>query len=203
MPEGEQLPEDLKAYESALVSLVPKSSSVDRDRLMFRLGQLAAAEGRERGQSAWPWKLATAASLLVSLGLAARLATLAVGGDAHGVITAANSKNDQADSTEPRASKSPLFENQTNDADVSPLNGDSAWITSLARSDFELFGTLSVRPSRNAGHRVWRGPQETRPSVVAPQESDPAKRAPILRWGDREVWNEAVDIDSIISAPAL
>jgi hypothetical protein len=76
----ESLGKDLKAAEAALGSLVPRSSRIDRDRLMFLAGQ-AAGRGQGSGVGgqalgvggqvipSWLWPAATAAMVLVSVTL--------------------------------------------------------------------------------------------------------------------------------------
>ncbi|MFI5460076.1 MAG: hypothetical protein ACHRXM_32050 [Isosphaerales bacterium] len=56
---------ELKAIESALEGLVPVSSRLDRDRLMFQAGALSA-RSPSRGRWAWPSIAATLAIALVS-----------------------------------------------------------------------------------------------------------------------------------------
>src|SRR4051794_22186887 len=57
---------DLMELESALRSLVPRESAIERDALMFRAGQASIA--RPVFQAArWRWPLATAAAALVAL----------------------------------------------------------------------------------------------------------------------------------------
>jgi hypothetical protein len=65
----EPLNPDLAAVETAMASLAPRPSTIDRDRLMFLAGQ--ATRGRDR--AGWLWPLSTAASLMVAVGLVALL----------------------------------------------------------------------------------------------------------------------------------
>src|SRR3569832_2231258 len=73
MSQDDRIPEELSDCERALLSLVPKASRIDRDRLMIRLGEQAAT------RSSTPWKWATAASLLLALGLGVRPALVTDG----------------------------------------------------------------------------------------------------------------------------
>jgi len=66
-----RLNEELAAVEAALGSLQPKSTALDRDRLMFLAGRAAA----ERKPTAWLWPLATAATTLVAITFGTMLAT--------------------------------------------------------------------------------------------------------------------------------
>ena len=80
MSEANSLSEELKQFEATLSGLVPATSGIDRDRLMFRLGQLSAHEAPAatapispaRGTNGWAW----AAVLLgvTTFALGARLA---------------------------------------------------------------------------------------------------------------------------------
>jgi hypothetical protein len=67
MPEQPNQEPNLSALESALAALKPAPAALDRDRLMYRAGQVSA---RRRN---WLWPSAAAALLLVSLGLGAAL----------------------------------------------------------------------------------------------------------------------------------
>jgi hypothetical protein len=71
MSTQEPLKPELLKLESALASLAPRPAALDRDWVMFLAGRAAAREtGRRRG--AWLWPCATAASLLLALGLGLR-----------------------------------------------------------------------------------------------------------------------------------
>lgn len=61
---------DLEAIQSALSSLQPTESRVDRDRLMYQAGQAAVGAVSvdvPRRRVGWMWPCATAASLLVAV----------------------------------------------------------------------------------------------------------------------------------------
>jgi hypothetical protein len=76
----DDFPPDLKAFEAALVGLVPAGSRIDRDRLMYRAGAAAATSATQSPPTlfsrlpAMLWPTATAAMLLVTLGLGALVA---------------------------------------------------------------------------------------------------------------------------------
>jgi hypothetical protein len=55
--------DELTALETALRALPPAGPALDRDAVLFRAGQAAAARPR------WGWPLAAAASLLAAVGL--------------------------------------------------------------------------------------------------------------------------------------
>jgi hypothetical protein len=76
----DDFPPDLKAFEAALAGLVPAGSRIDRDRLMYRAGAAATTSAtkslptRLSRLPAMVWLTATAAMLLVTLGLGALVA---------------------------------------------------------------------------------------------------------------------------------
>ncbi len=70
MPEFENLPPELTGFEASLSRLTPAASRIDRDRLMFRLGQ----ESRRGGRLKMLWPAATVALAILSGGLGFRLA---------------------------------------------------------------------------------------------------------------------------------
>jgi hypothetical protein len=71
MSAEEPLKPELAAVEAALASLALRPAAVERDRLMFLAGQAAALKATRR-RGAWRWPCATAASLLLALGLGLR-----------------------------------------------------------------------------------------------------------------------------------
>jgi len=68
----EPLRPELSAVEAALASLAPRSSGLDRDRLMYLAGQAAGLKTARRRPAAWLWPCATAASLLLAAVLGLR-----------------------------------------------------------------------------------------------------------------------------------
>jgi hypothetical protein len=76
----DDFPPDLKAFEAALAGLVPTGSRIDRDRLMYRAGAAATTSATKSPPNrfsrlpAMLWPTATAAMLLVTLGLGALIA---------------------------------------------------------------------------------------------------------------------------------
>lgn len=63
---------EVEAIESALRDLVPSRSGLDRDRLMFRAGQVSA---RSRSMTRWAWPSIAATLAIVAAGEGALLAT--------------------------------------------------------------------------------------------------------------------------------
>jgi hypothetical protein len=59
-----EIEHDLKALEHRLVAWRPLAGTLDRDRMLYDAGRAAAADGHVRS-----WRLATAAWLLVTVGL--------------------------------------------------------------------------------------------------------------------------------------
>ncbi len=64
-PFDEELSEDLKAVEAALLRLTPSADPLNRDRLMYLSGRASVAPRQNAMRFAWP--ISTAALLLVSL----------------------------------------------------------------------------------------------------------------------------------------
>ncbi|HEY2881591.1 MAG TPA: hypothetical protein VGJ15_04145 [Pirellulales bacterium] len=86
----DRLPDELKSLELALVQLQPAESRIDRDRLMYLSGRASVAGPASlRGPTSrlslpngrFLWSLATAALVLLSLGLGGRLLYLEGRGD--------------------------------------------------------------------------------------------------------------------------
>jgi hypothetical protein len=71
----DDFPPDLKAFEAALSGLIPAASRLDRDRLMYQAGAASAAPAtnhpaiRTSRHPMMLWPAATAALLVVALGL--------------------------------------------------------------------------------------------------------------------------------------
>jgi hypothetical protein len=62
--------EELAAIESALASLKPAASGVDRDRVMFLAGRMSAVTNaplHQKQKTSWLWPCATAVSLLLAI----------------------------------------------------------------------------------------------------------------------------------------
>ncbi|MBX7074120.1 MAG: hypothetical protein K1X71_13325 [Pirellulales bacterium] len=172
MSEFNELTSELQALEAALAGLTPAAGGVDRDRLMYRLGQQSIAP-RAVG---WRWPLATAALALVA-------GTLALGlwvnprervvyvrtSDLIGDDAAAQASAQQA--SEPAIAQQPPT--TTNPLPSQPWPGASwqvgAWRWSPAALYRAEYAEASWRPAR------------------------PARERPALRWGDREAWNRLLD----------
>jgi hypothetical protein len=71
MSAEDPLKPELAAVEAALASLTLRPAAVERERLMFLAGQAAALKATRR-RGAWLWPCATAAALLLALGLGLR-----------------------------------------------------------------------------------------------------------------------------------
>ena len=67
----QRTPDELKAIEASLGSLVPQWGGLDRDRLMYSAGVASARGQRSAG---WMWPAATAVMTLLSATLAVSLA---------------------------------------------------------------------------------------------------------------------------------
>jgi hypothetical protein len=181
MSQDERTPEELSDCERALLSLAPKASRIDRDRLMIRLGEQAAT------RSSTPWKWATAASLLLALGLGVRPALVTDGTSQTPLATHAVADAQQR--TSPNAITPP--------AAVRPLDSDADWLLALATDRFVSSRTLSVRPalapaalaSRESNGPAFGNAQE----LDAPAASPPV-RTPTLRWGDRPLRRDVIDL---------
>lgn len=167
----DELPEELNDTERTLLSLAPRASRIDRDRLMIALGEQSAARGTN------PWKWATAASLLLALALGVRPALetptvgpqqIAVQEDGSGASEAVS-----AAAADPK--------------DVIPdhraAGEESDWLRALASGQFDSSRPLSVRPAWTSGDVALRS-AEVRDEM---EETRPAAREPMLRWGDERL----------------
>jgi hypothetical protein len=181
MSQDERTPAELSDSERVLLSLVPKASRIDRDRLMIRLGEQAAT------RSSTPWKWATAASLLLALGLGVR-PTL-IPDDSAPTPLATHAPPDAQQSSERNAVAPPAV--------VRPLDSNDDWLLALAADRFDSSRTLSVRPplgpaalaSRGSGAQALDNAQQ----LDAPGAVPPI-RTPTLRWGDRPLRRDVIDL---------
>jgi hypothetical protein len=170
MSEFNELTSELQALEAALAGLAPAAGGVDRDRLMYRLGQQSIAP-RAAG---WRWPLATAALALVA-------GTLALGlwvNPRERVVYVRTSDlvDDDAaaqESARPANEKAIAQQPPTNPLPGPPWPGASwqlgAWRSSPAALYRAEYAEARWRPAR------------------------PARERPALRWGDREAWNRLLD----------
>ncbi|NUQ62745.1 MAG: hypothetical protein HUU20_09660 [Pirellulales bacterium] len=62
-----ELPPALKSLEAALASLVPRTPSLDRDRLMFEAGRQAAVRSQAGPVCRWAWPTLAAATMAAAL----------------------------------------------------------------------------------------------------------------------------------------
>ena len=69
---NEALPEELKAVETVLRRLTPNAQGVDRDRMMYLAGRASVTSRQNSFRMVWP--ISTAALLLISSVLGARVA---------------------------------------------------------------------------------------------------------------------------------
>ncbi len=185
MSQDELLPEDLNDCQRVLTELVPRASRIDRDRLMIRLGERSAA----RGSRGWKWATAASLTLAIVLGLrpvldrqATAPAQLAVQGP-------------------PAAPRSPQPESlrpaQPDDAAPLPavpaIDVEAAWLLAVANGQYNPSGMLTVRPQSAMAELATRAGNSSAPPDISP-DTTPTRRAPMLRWGDRPLWRETVDL---------
>jgi hypothetical protein len=183
MSQDARLPEELSDCERVLVSLVPKASHIDRDRLMIRLGEQAAT------RSSTPWKWATAASLLLALGLGVRPA----------LVTDGTSQTPLATQTLPDAQQSSERNVTTPPAVARPLASNDDWLLALSTDRFDSSRTLSVRPALASAALASRGSNsqalESAQQLDAPTAIPPVS-TPTLRWGDRPLRRDVIDLNT-------
>lgn len=170
MSECNELTSELQALEAALAGLAPAAGCVDRDRLMYRLGQQSIAP-RAVG---WRWPLATAALALVAgllaLGLWVNPRERVVYVRTSDLIGGAAAQASAQQASEPAIAQQPTTTNPLPSQpwpDASWQVGASRWSpAALYRAEY---AESSWRPAR------------------------PARERPALRWGDREAWNRLLD----------
>jgi hypothetical protein len=188
MSQDEFLNDPLSAFEQSLRLLSPQASQIDRDRLMFRLGQAAAAPAP---RATWRWKLATAAWLLVSIGLGARLATMPT---AEATTEIAADTNTHV--VPPPQAARVVAASQTNSRRGTRPRGEAARLLAVADGTFDPDSVLDAWPSLA---RPWR------PATRVPGEmtSEPTNgSAPVLRLRDYRDWLDNGDAPGAILSPA-
>lgn len=178
----DELPEELSDTERLLVTLAPRASRIDRDRLMIALGEQSAARGST------PWKWATAASLMLALALGVRpvfesqtvgpqqIATQQKMDEAPGVVNV--EVPEAAESSEVASPDSRL------------AGGEFDWLRALASGRFDSSRPLTVRPQLSSDEAALRSAE-----VAVRDETEdrrPADRTPMLRWGDERLRRESV-----------
>ncbi len=184
MSQDELLPEELNDCQRVLVSLVPRASRVDRDRLMIRLGEQSAARGST------PWKWATGASLLLALVLGLRPALVPPG--AAPAQLASESHSDAPRSIHSQASLPTDPEVSVPPVAVRPIDSEVDWPLALASGRFDSSRTLTVRPQLATAAQASRGGDA--PVLDDSLDAIPPRRTPTLRWGDRLLRRDRVDL---------
>lgn len=173
MSQDEHLPEELTDTERLLVTLAPRGSRIDRDRLMIALGEQSAARG------ATPWKWATGASLLLALVL--------------GVRPALETQEDGAQQIAEQENGSDAIEvissAATDSKDAIPdhraAGEEFDWLRALASGRFDSTRPLTVRPELTTGDfGNWNVEVAVRDET---EKRRPAERTPMLRWGDERL----------------
>ena len=184
MSQDEHLPEELNDCQRLLVSLAPRASRIDRDRLMILLGEQSAAR-RSR-----PWKWATGASLMLALILGTRSAL--VSDRSATTQLATQSSTDAPESVQPEilrpiepVDRGPLPPRRS-------IDNEADWLLAEASGQFDPSRTLTVRP-RSATAVLASRPDDVRMLEDAADASPPI-RTPTLRWGDRPLRRDAADL---------
>lgn len=141
---------------------------------MLRLGRESAA------QSATPWKWATAASLLLALGLAVRPAFVSTAGTSVEVANQSETAVSQPAQVEAAVSATAI--EAATPAVEAAVRDKADWLVALASGSYDSSQPLSVRPQFAPG----AGPLRTAEVAVRDdsQEAVPP-REPMLRWGDQ------------------
>jgi hypothetical protein len=172
----ERLSEELNDTERTLLSLAPRASRIDRDRLMIALGEQTAA------RSATPWKWATGASLALALALGVRS-----GFDAPAVAPRPIATRQDA-GEEPRASDDKTSQPVESPEVAEPARAtsdDFDWLRALASGQFDSSRPLTVRPEFTQGETALRGAEVAVRDET--EKTQPAARTPMLRWGDERL----------------
>ncbi len=173
-----ELPEELNDTERALLSLAPRASRIDRDRLMIALGEQAAT------RSATPWKWATGASLLLALVLGVRPA---LESQEDGPQQIAERQND-GDAIE--AVSAATADPKDMPPDYRVASDEFDWLRALASGRFDNSRPLSVRPEWNRGEVALRNAEVAVRDET--EETRPAAREPMLRWGDERLRRDSL-----------
>lgn len=183
MSQDELLPEELNDYERLLITLAPRASRIDRDRLMIRLGEQSAARGST------PWKWATAASLMLALALGLRPAFAPPGSAPMQLATQTPSQESRAvNAQEARPTES---DHGAAPAPVRPIDTEVEWLLALASGRFDSSRTLTVRP--RPASAALASHVDSAPGTDDSPNTGPSVRTPTLRWGDRPLMRDAVD----------
>lgn len=172
----EFLSEELNDTEQALLSLAPRASRIDRDRLMIALGKQSAA------RSATPWKWATGASLMLALALGVRPAFDEQTAELQPIVK----QQDAGDARSVVAEESPALAEspQIQTPDRWPRD-EFDWLRALASGRFDSSRPLTVRPELGASGTTLRSAEVAVRDET--EETRPAHRQPMLRWGDERL----------------
>lgn len=183
MSQDELLPEELNDCRHAFESLLPRTSRIDRDRLMIRLGQESAARASR------PWKWSTAAALLLAVGLGLRPALVQQAAAPGQVARDDTSAAPRA--PEPSPSQSEEQDKPTRRQATRPVDNRSAWLQAVASGRFDSSRVLSVRPRLTEDALATRAPDA--PGTNDSPAARSSGRAPVLRWGDRLLNRDLVE----------
>jgi hypothetical protein len=184
MSQDEHLPEELNDCQRLLVSLAPRASRIDRDRLMIRLGEQSAARGSR------PWKWATGALLMLALVLGLRSALVPQGFATTQLAT--QSPTDAPQSVHPETLRPTEPDDGAPLPTRRPIDNVADWLLAEASGQFDPSRTLTVRP-RSATAVLASRPGDVRVLDDSPDTSPPI-RTPTLRWGDRPLRRDAADL---------
>jgi len=174
----DELPEELSDTERLLVTLAPRASRIDRDRLMIALGEQSAARGST------PWKWATAASLMLALVLGVRPAfeSQTVGPQQIAKQQGKDAAAEAVTAADPDLNDDPPASRTA--------SGEFDWLRALASGRFDSSRPLTVRPQWSSDEAALRSAE-----VAVRDETEdrrPADRTPMLRWGDERLRRESV-----------
>lgn len=204
MSEFHDLPPELSEFEAALSRLAP-ATRIDRDRLMYRLGQESALHGRRRqwgwpdgSRRQWHWP-AIAAVLAVACGaLGLRLALDRQPGGASVAQQQPDATATAETDKDPDETLTPLPTPATSPQRTEPgrtrIGGARRGNDELAMLD-ELLAELE---SRRGGDGIRFGETPPGPVGEASPVSNDAMPSPLLeprplRIGDREGWRAWLD----------
>lgn len=173
MSEFEDASPELSGFEASLARLLPAASRIDRDRLMFRLGQQSPLTSRR--SRVWP-----AATLLLAV-VTGSLGWRALTDDRPRVV--------YIERTKPAAEPAlPRPASPAGPADEQRWSPDPLYRAQLAELRRLQFDSPQLRLGGFllSTARLATGAEESAP----PPDRVPATAPPTLRLGDRQLWHQ-------------
>jgi len=151
MSPEEKLPEELKAFEAALASLVPNTDRLSRDRVMYLAGQAALGGAPTYGKvRTWAWPAAFTAMTAVTAMLAVLLVNRPEASNRERVGSPFTVSSEKQTVPNPPWPQGPVLLPEKNDFD-DPLLAKSDFPTNWRTGSWQIFKTMAFdRPKRSA-----------------------------------------------------